>query len=143
MNAAVRSVVRTSLARGCIPYVIFEGWQGVVDGGDKVKRVGWEDVRGIMSLVSCLALLILCFVSHVILLYREERSLALRAVSSSGKGKAGRKPLTTWSLPESTLSWSVEAMVHSPAPIFCGQNGRVTSRTCSRTAKSPPLRQNP
>ncbi|KAI9031220.1 phosphofructokinase-domain-containing protein [Hyaloraphidium curvatum] len=50
MNAAVRAVVRMSLARGCIPYVVFEGWQGLVDGGSKLKRVGWEDVRGIMSL---------------------------------------------------------------------------------------------
>lgn len=50
MNAAVRAVVRTTLARGCIPYVVFEGWQGLVDGGAKLKRVGWEDVRGIMSL---------------------------------------------------------------------------------------------
>ncbi len=50
MNPAVRAVVRMALARGCIPYAIFEGWQGLVDGGDKLRRVGWEDVRGILSL---------------------------------------------------------------------------------------------
>ncbi|KXS17418.1 6-phosphofructokinase [Gonapodya prolifera JEL478] len=50
MNACVRAVARCALARCCIPYAVLEGYQGLVDGGDKVKRVGWEDLRGIMPL---------------------------------------------------------------------------------------------
>ncbi|KAJ3304833.1 6-phosphofructokinase, alpha subunit, partial [Gonapodya sp. JEL0774] len=50
MNACVRAVVRCALAKGCVPYAVFEGYQGLVEGGDKCKRVGWEDVRGVMSL---------------------------------------------------------------------------------------------
>jgi len=52
MNCAVRATVRCALARGCIPYLIFEGYQGLVDGGDKIRKAGWDDVRGLMSLVS-------------------------------------------------------------------------------------------
>jgi len=50
MNCAVRATVRCALARGCVPYLIFEGYQGLVDGGDKIKKAGWDDVRGLMSL---------------------------------------------------------------------------------------------
>jgi 6-phosphofructokinase 1 len=50
MNCAVRATVRCALARGCIPYLIFEGYQGLVDGGDKIRKAGWDDVRGLMSL---------------------------------------------------------------------------------------------
>jgi len=51
MNCAVRATVRCALARGCVPYLIFEGYQGLVDGGDKIMKAGWDDVRGLMSLV--------------------------------------------------------------------------------------------
>jgi len=50
MNCAVRATVRCALARGCVPYLIFEGYQGLVDGGDKIRKAGWDDVRGLMSL---------------------------------------------------------------------------------------------
>lgn len=30
MNAAVRSIVRVAIARGCEPYAIFEGYQGMI-----------------------------------------------------------------------------------------------------------------
>jgi len=50
MNCAVRATVRCALARGCVPYLIFEGYQGLVDGGDKIMKAGWDDVRGLMSL---------------------------------------------------------------------------------------------
>jgi 6-phosphofructokinase 1 len=33
MNAAVRSVVRTALFHGIDAYVIYDGYQGLVDGG--------------------------------------------------------------------------------------------------------------
>ena len=41
MNAAVRAVVRTSLDRGSQIYAIYNGYQGMVDGGDKIKAFGW------------------------------------------------------------------------------------------------------
>lgn len=44
MNAAVRAVVRTALFHGAEPYAILEGWQGAVDGGDRVKKLVAEDV---------------------------------------------------------------------------------------------------
>ena len=44
MNAAVRAVVRTALARGATPYAIMEGWQGAVDGGSAIKEMRWSDV---------------------------------------------------------------------------------------------------
>lgn len=49
MNASVRAITRVALSKGCIPFAIYEGFQGLVDGGDKIKRFGWEDVRGYLS----------------------------------------------------------------------------------------------
>ncbi|KAI0217557.1 6-phosphofructokinase, alpha subunit [Massospora cicadina] len=49
MNAAVRAVVRASIARNCEAYVIHEGYQGLVDGGDKIRRATWGDVRKFVS----------------------------------------------------------------------------------------------
>ncbi|KAJ3322827.1 6-phosphofructokinase, alpha subunit [Boothiomyces sp. JEL0866] len=49
MNAAVRSITRVSLQKGCIPFAIYEGYQGLVDGGDKIKELRWDDVRGYLA----------------------------------------------------------------------------------------------
>ncbi|BFZ53938.1 6-phosphofructokinase, alpha subunit [Savitreella phatthalungensis] len=49
MNAAVRSVVRMSIALGCEAYAIYEGYEGLVQGGDLIKQMTWEDVRGWLS----------------------------------------------------------------------------------------------
>ena len=49
MNAAVRAVVRTALARGAQPYAIYEGWQGACMGGDSIKRMEWSDVSSILA----------------------------------------------------------------------------------------------
>lgn len=49
MNAAVRAVVRTSLEMGAQPYAIMEGWQGAVDGGERIKKMGWSDVSAILN----------------------------------------------------------------------------------------------
>lgn len=46
MNAAVRSVVRTALDRGIDVYAIYEGYQGLVDGEDRIRRVSWDTVGG-------------------------------------------------------------------------------------------------
>ncbi|MCL4845308.1 MAG: 6-phosphofructokinase [Acidobacteria bacterium] len=48
MNAAVRAVVRTALASGARVYAIYEGYQGMVDGGDRIREMSWGDVGGIM-----------------------------------------------------------------------------------------------
>lgn len=49
MNAAVRAVVRMSIAKGCVPYAIYEGYEGLVQGGDLIQEKTWEDVRGWLS----------------------------------------------------------------------------------------------
>jgi 6-phosphofructokinase 1 len=48
MNAAVRAVVRTALDRGVEVYGIHEGYQGMVDGGDLLRPLRWNDVGGIL-----------------------------------------------------------------------------------------------
>jgi 6-phosphofructokinase 1 len=49
MNAALRAVVRTALNRGVAVYAIYEGYQGMVDGGDRIRQMTWDDVSGIMQ----------------------------------------------------------------------------------------------
>lgn len=48
MNAAVRAVVRIALHRGVEVHAIYEGYQGMVDGGDQIRPIGWNDVGGIL-----------------------------------------------------------------------------------------------
>ena len=48
MNAAVRAVVRAGLEKGAEVYAIYEGYQGMVDGGDKIKLMDWRSVGGIL-----------------------------------------------------------------------------------------------
>ncbi len=50
MNAAVRAVVRTALEKGAETYAIYEGYQGMLEGGDKIRPIGWSDVGGILQL---------------------------------------------------------------------------------------------
>lgn len=49
MNAAVRSVVRSALDRGVEIYAIYEGYQGLVDGGDRIRKLNWDSVGGILQ----------------------------------------------------------------------------------------------
>lgn len=49
MNGAVRAVVRQTIASNCTAFAVFEGYQGLVDGGDMIKEMRWEDVRGFLS----------------------------------------------------------------------------------------------
>ncbi|KAI5298766.1 Vacuolar protease A, partial [Ascosphaera pollenicola] len=46
MNGLVRAVVRTALHTGCEAYAVHEGYEGLVAGGDLIKKMEWEDVRG-------------------------------------------------------------------------------------------------
>lgn len=49
MNAALRAVVRTAISRGVNVFAIFEGYQGMVDGSDRIRGMTWESVSGIMQ----------------------------------------------------------------------------------------------
>jgi len=48
MNAAVRAVVRTALFHGVDAYVVYNGYQGLVDGGEAIRRASSADVGGIL-----------------------------------------------------------------------------------------------
>lgn len=50
MNPAVRAVVRAGLYYGCDMFAVYEGYEGLVRGGDLLKKMVWEDVRGFLSL---------------------------------------------------------------------------------------------
>jgi 6-phosphofructokinase 1 len=49
MNGAVRAVVRMAIHHGNEAFAIYEGYEGLVKGGDMIKRMEWEDVRGYLS----------------------------------------------------------------------------------------------
>ncbi|NNJ11774.1 6-phosphofructokinase [Chloroflexales bacterium ZM16-3] len=48
MNAAVRAVVRAGISRGCEVFAIYEGYQGMIEGGAQIRRMSWDDVGGIL-----------------------------------------------------------------------------------------------
>ncbi|MGA9595773.1 MAG: 6-phosphofructokinase [Acidimicrobiia bacterium] len=48
MNAAVRAVVRAGLDADLAVYSVYEGFQGLVEGGNKIKRATSESVGGIL-----------------------------------------------------------------------------------------------
>jgi 6-phosphofructokinase 1 len=50
MNAAIRAITRCALDRGIGVVGIHEGWQGVVDGGEKFEPFNWRSVGGILQL---------------------------------------------------------------------------------------------
>jgi 6-phosphofructokinase 1 len=50
MNAAVRAVVRTALDRKVEVYAIYEGYQGLVDDGEYIRKMDWDSVGGILQL---------------------------------------------------------------------------------------------
>ncbi|MBX3013138.1 MAG: 6-phosphofructokinase [Caldilineaceae bacterium] len=50
MNPTLRAVVRTALHYGLEVYAIHEGYQGMVDGGDRIRRLSGRDVGGILHL---------------------------------------------------------------------------------------------
>ncbi len=48
MNAAVRAVVRTAINRGTEVFAIYEGYKGLIAGGDYIRPMGWDAVGGIL-----------------------------------------------------------------------------------------------
>ncbi|XP_037242748.1 ATP-dependent 6-phosphofructokinase, platelet type isoform X8 [Falco rusticolus] len=49
MNAAVRAVVRMGIYVKAKVYFVYEGYQGMVDGGDNIVEVSWESVSSILQ----------------------------------------------------------------------------------------------
>lgn len=49
MNGAVRAVVRMAIHYGCEAYAVYEGYDGLVKGGDMIREESWEDVRGFLG----------------------------------------------------------------------------------------------
>lgn len=49
MNAAVRSVVRTALDMNIDVFAIYEGYQGMVNGGEFIRKMNWDSVGGILQ----------------------------------------------------------------------------------------------
>uniref|UniRef100_A0AAR2IYA9 6-phosphofructokinase type B n=1 Tax=Pygocentrus nattereri TaxID=42514 RepID=A0AAR2IYA9_PYGNA len=50
MNAALRAVTRMGIYVGAKVYLIYEGYQGLVDGGDNIKLAHWHSVTNIIQL---------------------------------------------------------------------------------------------
>ena len=48
MNAAVRAAVRTALAADLEAFAVYEGLQGLIDGGDRIRPLSSADVGGIL-----------------------------------------------------------------------------------------------
>ncbi|PVH93242.1 6-phosphofructokinase [Periconia macrospinosa] len=49
MNGAVRAVVRMALFSNCEAFAIYEGYEGLVQGGNMIREMHWEDVRGFLA----------------------------------------------------------------------------------------------
>ncbi|MDT0349217.1 6-phosphofructokinase [Pseudonocardia charpentierae] len=49
MNPTVRAVVRSALHHGAEVHAVYEGYQGLVDGGDRIRHVAWDDVGYILT----------------------------------------------------------------------------------------------
>lgn len=48
MNAAIRSVVRRASVLGASVWAIYEGYTGMVNGGDLIRHLKWDDVSGLL-----------------------------------------------------------------------------------------------
>lgn len=49
MNGVVRAVVRMAIHLGCDAFAVYEGYEGLVRGGDFIRKMDWNDVRGWLS----------------------------------------------------------------------------------------------
>lgn len=48
MNAALRAIVRIALYKGMKPYLVDEGYNGLVKGGHRIRKCQWADVSYIL-----------------------------------------------------------------------------------------------
>lgn len=44
-----QACVRETLAQDCTAFAVREGYQRLVDGGNMIKKMEWDDVRGWLS----------------------------------------------------------------------------------------------
>lgn len=49
MNGALRAVVRTALDRGLDVFGIYEGYRGLIEGGEMIRPLTWDSVGGIIQ----------------------------------------------------------------------------------------------
>jgi 6-phosphofructokinase 1 len=49
MNAALRSIVRTAIDEGVDVFAIYEGFKGMVEGGNRIQQMSWDSVGGILQ----------------------------------------------------------------------------------------------
>ncbi|KAK3693601.1 phosphofructokinase-domain-containing protein [Podospora appendiculata] len=49
MNGVVRACVRMAIHMGCDAYCVYEGYEGLVQGGNLIRKMEWHDVRGWLS----------------------------------------------------------------------------------------------
>lgn len=49
MNAALRSIVRAALEEKIDIFAIYEGYKGMVEGGNRIKQLSWDSVGGILQ----------------------------------------------------------------------------------------------
>ena len=49
MNAALRAIVRNAIEHDLEVYAILEGYQGMVDGGNQIRKMSWDSVGGILQ----------------------------------------------------------------------------------------------
>ena len=49
MNAALRAIVRSGLDRGLEIWGIYEGYRGLIEGGDRIRPLSWNSVGGIIQ----------------------------------------------------------------------------------------------
>ncbi|ULT80557.1 hypothetical protein L5515_016737 [Caenorhabditis briggsae] len=49
MNSAVRSITRMAIYCGCKVYLIYEGYEGMIEGGDFIKEATWNTVSDIIQ----------------------------------------------------------------------------------------------
>lgn len=49
MNPALRAVVRSAIDKGADVFAIYEGYKGMVAGGEGIRQMTWDSVGGILS----------------------------------------------------------------------------------------------
>lgn len=49
MNAAIRAIVRRALDSGLKVYGVYNGYEGLVQGGEAIRLLAWKDVGGILQ----------------------------------------------------------------------------------------------
>ncbi|KAK3335424.1 phosphofructokinase-domain-containing protein [Cercophora scortea] len=49
MNGVVRACVRMAIHMGCDAFCVYEGYEGLVQGGSLIRKMEWHDVRGWLS----------------------------------------------------------------------------------------------